>query len=60
MSSRGLSGGINQPLSPEGIDTIHDTSLVILEKIGVTFESGLQETGEMIADASAAVDREYN
>ena len=41
MNSKGLSGGIYKPLSPEGIDTIHDASLTILEKTGITFETGL-------------------
>ena len=32
MNSKGLSGGIYKPLSPEGIDAIHSASLTILEK----------------------------
>jgi trimethylamine---corrinoid protein Co-methyltransferase len=58
MDSKGLSGGIYQPLSPEGIDTIHHASLTILEKTGITYESGLGETVDMLADAGATVDRE--
>ncbi len=58
MNSKGLSGGIYQPLSPEGIDTIHDASLTILEKTGITYETGLDKTVEMLADAGATVDRE--
>jgi trimethylamine:corrinoid methyltransferase-like protein len=40
MNSKGLSGGIYQPLSPEGIDTIHNASLTILEKTGIESRSG--------------------
>lgn len=57
MNSKGLSGGIYQPLSPEGVDTIHDASLTILEKTGFTYETGLDETVEMLADAGAKVER---
>ena len=58
MNSKGLSGGIYKPLSPEGIDTIHNASLTILEKTGIAYESGLEETIDMLADAGATVDRE--
>ena len=58
MNSKGLSGGIYKPLSPEGIETIHDASLTILEKTGIAYEAGLDETVEMLANAGATVDRE--
>jgi trimethylamine---corrinoid protein Co-methyltransferase len=58
MDSKGLSGGIYQPLSPEGIETIHDASMAILEKTGITYETGLEETVNMLADAGATVDLE--
>jgi len=58
MSLKGLDGGIYKPLSPEGIRTIHDASLTILEKTGMTYESGLAETIDMLANAGAAVDQE--
>ncbi len=58
MRLKGLDGGIYKPLSPEGIQTIHDASLTILEKTGMTYESGLGETVEMLADAGATVDRD--
>jgi trimethylamine--corrinoid protein Co-methyltransferase len=45
-------------LSSEGIQTIHDASLTILEKIGMTYESGLAETIDMLANAGATVDPE--
>ena len=58
MNSKGLSGGIYKPLSPEGIDTIHDASLTILEKTGITYEAGLEETVDLLAGVGATVDRE--
>ena len=58
MNSKGLRGGIYKPLSPEGVDTIHDASLTILEKTGITWEAGLEDTAAMLADAGASVDRE--
>jgi trimethylamine--corrinoid protein Co-methyltransferase len=58
MDSKGLSGGIYKPLSPEGIETIHDVSLTILEKTGMTYEAGLGETVDMLVEAGAIVDRE--
>ena len=58
MNSKGLSGGIYKPLSPDGIDIIHDTALTILEKTGITVEAGLDETVQMLADAGASVDSE--
>ncbi len=58
MNSKGLSGGIYKPLSPEGIDAIHNASLTILEKTGIAYETGLDATVDMLADAGAMVDRE--
>ena len=36
MRLKGLDGGIYKPLSSEGIQAIHDASLTILEKTGMT------------------------
>ncbi len=58
MRLKGLDGGIYQPLSSDGIQTIHDASLTILEKTGVAYESGLDETVEMLGNAGATVDRD--
>jgi trimethylamine--corrinoid protein Co-methyltransferase len=57
MNSKGLNGGIYQPLSPQGITAIHDASLTILEKTGITYEAGLEETVDMLAAAGATVDQ---
>ncbi len=56
MNSKGLSGGIYRPLASDGIDAIHDASLTILEKTGVTFESGLADTMTMLTGAGAIMD----
>jgi trimethylamine--corrinoid protein Co-methyltransferase len=58
MNAKGLSGGIYKPLSPAGIETIHNASLTILEKTGIAYEFGLGETVDMLANAGARVDRE--
>ena len=58
MDSKGLRGGIYKPLSPDGIAAVHDASLTILEKTGLTYEAGLDETMRLLADAGASVDRE--
>ncbi len=58
MKLKGLAGGLYKPLSETDIDTIHDAALTILEKIGVTYETGLDDTLEMLEKAGAAVDRE--
>jgi trimethylamine--corrinoid protein Co-methyltransferase len=57
MNLKGLSGGLYAPLSPDQVETIHDASLSILESIGITFESGLNTTLEMLEAAGATVDR---
>lgn len=58
MNLKGLSGGIYAPLSSDEIETIHDASLTILESIGITYESGLDATLEMLEDAGASIDRD--
>lgn len=57
MDLKGLPGGQYQPLSAHDIATIHEAALTILERIGLTYETGLDETLEMLARAGAAVDR---
>jgi len=58
MSSKGLTGGLYQPLSSEDIATIHEASLNILENIGMTYESGLDETLAMLEGRGLKIDRE--
>ncbi|MCP4688805.1 MAG: trimethylamine methyltransferase [Desulfobacterales bacterium] len=57
MNMQGLSGGVYAPLSPENIETIHEASLIILEKTGVTCEAGLEDVLEMLERAGARVDK---
>ena len=56
MNTKGLCGGIYKPLSPDGIDSIHEASLSILERTGFTYEAGLEETVDMLAKAGARID----
>lgn len=56
MDLKGLSGSHYRPLSDEQVETIHEAALTILEKIGFTFEAGLEETLEMLERAGAEVD----
>ncbi len=58
MTLKGLAGGLYAPLSPNSIATIHEASLTILEKIGMTYESGLDETLDMIEREGVRIDRE--
>jgi trimethylamine--corrinoid protein Co-methyltransferase len=58
MNLRGLSGGFYAPLSPHEIETIHDAALTILKKTGITYESGLDATLEMLAGEGATLDRD--
>ena len=57
MSLKGLSGGSYRPLTEEAVQTIHDASTRILENTGFTYESGLEETLEMLEKAGATVNR---
>jgi len=57
MSSWGLPGSLYKPLSEKQVERIHEVSLDILERIGFTYESGLDETLEMLAKAGAKLDR---
>jgi trimethylamine--corrinoid protein Co-methyltransferase len=58
MKSKGRRGGIYRPLTQDQVETIHDAALHILERVGFTYESGLDDLLEMLEDAGAHVDRE--
>ncbi len=58
MQLKGLSGGLYKPLSKETIETIHEAALTVLEKTGMTYESGLEPTLNMLEQAGAKVERE--
>jgi len=57
MALKGLTGGLYQPLSSADIKTIHQASLAILENTGISYESGLAETIDMLEAQGAKVDR---
>lgn len=58
MELKGLQGGQYRPLSEEQVKIIHDASLTILEKTGISYEEGLGNTAEMLQKNGAAVDRD--
>ncbi len=58
MNLMGLQGGQYKPLSAQQIDTVHNAALTILEKTGITYESGLENTVDMLEKNGAAVNRE--
>ena len=58
MNLMGLQGGQYCPLSPEQIETVHEASIKILEKTGITYEQGLEDTIQMLEDNGAAIDRD--
>ncbi len=58
MNLKGLPGGQYRPLSENDIAVIHEAAIRILDKSGITFEEGLEDTLEMLAAAGARVDRD--
>ncbi|MBC2706072.1 trimethylamine methyltransferase family protein [Desulfobacula sp.] len=58
MNLMGLQDGQYRPLSPEQIETVHEASLKILEKTGITYEQGLEDTVQLLEDNGAAIDRD--
>lgn len=58
MNLMGLQGGQYCPLSPEQVETVHEASLKILEKTGITYEQGLEDTVQMLEDNGAGIERD--
>ena len=58
MTSMGLAGIQYRPLSESQVKKIHEASLIILEKTGFTYESGLDDTLDMLEKAGAVLDRD--
>ncbi len=58
MPLKGLAGGLYKPLSRDDITAIHETSLTILENIGMTYESGLDETLAVLENSGLKIDRD--
>lgn len=56
MNYKGFQGGQYRPLSAEQVETLHQVSLKILEKTGITYEDGLEETVAMLEEQGANVD----
>ncbi len=52
----GISGTQYRPLSEKNVETVHQAALAILDTTGVTYEEGLAETIDMLAQAGADVD----
>ncbi len=57
MDLKGLSGGQYRPLSEKDVQTIHEAALGILERTGFTYESGLDDTLDLLEKAGARLDR---
>lgn len=58
MTLKGLPGGLYKPLGEKDLAAIHEASLSILEKTGMTYEAGLDDTLDMLEKAGATVNRE--
>ncbi len=58
MNLMGLQGGQYSPLSEDQIKTLHEASLKILEKIGITYELGIEDTIQMLENNGAVIDRD--
>ncbi len=58
MQLKGLAGGLYKPLARDDITAIHETSLTILENIGMTYENGLDTTLGMLNGRGVKLDRE--
>jgi trimethylamine--corrinoid protein Co-methyltransferase len=58
MNSGGLSGGIYRPLSSQDIQLLHNRALDLLEEIGMTYESGLDDMLDLVENGGCKVDRD--
>ncbi len=57
MGSGGHSGGLYRPLSKAEVEILHDKALEVLEKIGITYEEGLEDVLPLVGDAGCRIDR---
>jgi trimethylamine--corrinoid protein Co-methyltransferase len=55
--SGGLNGGQYKPLTESNLKKIHESALDILENIGLTYESGLDDTFKMLENSGARIER---
>ncbi|MCD4742838.1 MAG: trimethylamine methyltransferase family protein [Desulfobacteraceae bacterium] len=58
MYLMGLQGGQYSPLSEDQVKTLHEASLQILEKTGITYELGIEDTVQMLENNGAVIDRD--
>lgn len=58
MATLGLTGGQYRPLTETQIETIHQSALTVLEKTGLTYEPGMDDTLAMLEKAGATIDRD--
>jgi len=56
MSSGGHSGGLYQPLSIAEVELLHGKALEVLEKIGITYEDGLEDMLALVSEAGCRID----
>ena len=57
MGRGGLIGNLYRPLNQRQIETIHQKSLDVIEHIGLTFETGIDDMLDMVEEAGCRVDR---
>ena len=57
MGRGGRIGNLYRPLNQRQIETIHQKSLDVIEHIGLTFETGLDDMLDMVEEAGCKVDR---
>ena len=58
MTSAGQNGGQYRPLSQPQVETIHRAALKVLEEVGFTYESGLDDALEMLVKAGCRQDKD--
>jgi trimethylamine--corrinoid protein Co-methyltransferase len=59
MKHGGLPGGHYQPLTRKQVQNLNEAALSVLEKTGVSYEAGLDETLVMMEKFGMVVDREH-
>jgi trimethylamine--corrinoid protein Co-methyltransferase len=58
MTTGGLSGELYRPLSSEQVEIIHNRALDLIEEVGMTYEDGLKDVLENMAQLGCRVDHE--
>ncbi len=60
MGSGGKTGGIYEPLSKKDVITINEKALKLLEEVGMTYESGMEDTLTMLKNAGCRIDEKQS